>query len=105
MAISTVVGTAAASGDNTLIAAPAADKRLVVTGFVVQNESAVSTTIILKSGSTAVRRALLKNQGDGLGLAFEAGREWKLGAGEALVLNLSGANSHGYTVDYWTEAV
>lgn len=103
--LTTTTGTAASSGDNTLVAAPGASTRLVVVGLVVQNESSTATTIILKSGSTAKRRALLKAQGDGLGLTFDAGREWKLGTNEALVLNLSGANSHGYTVDTYTEAV
>lgn len=98
----TVTGTFAASGDNTLVAAPVAGSRLVIVGLTVQNESAVSTTIILKSGATAKRRALLKNQGDGLGLTFAPGREWLLDLASALVLNLSGANSHGYTVDYYT---
>jgi hypothetical protein len=103
--LTTVTGTKAAAGDNELIAAPAAGNRLVIVGLTVQNESAVATTVILKSGATAKRRALLQNQGDGLGLAFPAGREWRLGTAQALVLNLSGANSHGYTVDYYTEAV
>lgn len=98
-------GTKAASGDNTLIAAPGAGNRLVVQLILIQNESAVATTVQLKSGSTVCYRHLLQNQGDAFGRAHERSREWRLGANEALVLNLSGANSHGYNVEYWTEAV
>jgi len=36
---------------------------------------------------------------------FPAGREWRLPDGTALNLNLSAANSTGYTVEYRTEAV
>lgn len=97
--------TFAASGDNTVIAAPGAGYRLVVKIIAVQNESDTATTILLKSGANTQRRALLQNQGDGIAWAFETGYEWRLGENEALVLNLSGANSHGVTVDYITEGV
>lgn len=98
-------GTKAASGDNTLVAAPGAGNRLVVQMFMVQNESATATTCLLKSGSTTRYRKLLQNQGDDFGRAFQIGREWRLGENEALVLNLSGANTHGWAAEYWTEAV
>jgi len=103
--ITTTAATHANSGDNTVIAAPAAGNRLVIKAIVVQNESATATTILLKSGSNTKRRALLQNQGDGVAWVFGRGDEWRLGTAEALVLNLSGANSHGVTVDYLTEAV
>lgn len=100
-----MAGTAASSGDNTLVAAPGAGNRTVVQLFVVQNESTTATTALVKSGSTTRYRKLLQSQGDDFGRAFERGREWRLGENEALILNLSGANSHGYTVESWTEAV
>jgi len=95
----------AASGDNTVVAAPGANKRTVVKTILVQNESETATTILLKSGANTKRRALLQNQGDGVAWSFGRGDEWCLGTNEALILNLSSANSHGVTVDYWTEAV
>jgi hypothetical protein len=101
--ITTVAGTASTSGDNTLVAAPGSGVKLVIVAFTIQNESTTATTILLKSGSTTKRRALLQSQGDGYGVVFPAGREWKLGTNEALVLNLSGANSHNYTVDHYSE--
>lgn len=103
--IRTYTGTAAAvaaSGDQTLVAAPAAGNHLVVKDLVVQNESAVETTIILKSGSTAKWRSKLVANA-ALALSFSEGEEWRLGSAEALVLNLSGANSHGYSIRHRTE--
>jgi hypothetical protein len=97
-------GTAALSGDNTLVAAPGANIRLVVTAFTIQNESATATTMILKSASTNRWRVLGQAQGDGLAMTFPVGQGWKLAANEALLLNLSGANSCGYSVQYYTEA-
>lgn len=95
-------GTKAASGDNELVAAPASGDRLAVKELVVQNESTTETTVILKSGSTAKWRGKLAANAS-LALSFESGEEWRLGTAEALVLNLSGANSHGYSVRYFTE--
>jgi hypothetical protein len=103
--LSYATGTASTSGDNTLVSAPGASNRLVVTAFVIQNESSTATTMILKTGSTNRFRLLAQNQGDGLSIVFPVGQSWKLGTNEALVLNLSGANSCGYSVQYYTEAV
>ena len=100
-----IAGTKNASGDNTLIAAPGAGMNIVVSSIVIQNESAIPTTILLKSGSTVLMRHLLQNQGDVFGRAWENGAELELGDNEALILNLSAANSHGYNVEYWTESV
>lgn len=98
-------GTAASSGDNTIIAAPAAGNRLVIHELQVQLEAATATTILIKSGSTTIRRLYAGSQGDGILLQPDPGKEIRLGAAEALVLNLSGANSVGYSVRYTTEAV
>ena len=99
-------GTKAASGDNTLVAAPASGYRLVIKGWHVQNESSTATTTLLKDGaSSTLYRYLAQNQGDGIGRVYEQGFELRLTAATALILNLSGANSHGYWVEYWTEAV
>lgn len=101
-----VTGTKSSSGDNTaLIAAPGAGYRIIIASIVLQNESANATTLILKSGTTAFWRVLAQAQGDGLALQFDSSLEWRLGANEALVLNLSGANSCGYSVAYYVEAV
>lgn len=99
-----VTSTAASSGDNTLVAAPAAGSHIVVKDIIVQNESSTDTTVILKSGSASVWRAkLLGSLAASLAMSFRTGEEWRLGSAEALVLNLSGANSHGYSVRYRVE--
>jgi len=102
--ISLATGTAASSGDNTLVAAPGSGMRTVVTAIIVQEESGTATTMIVKQGSTAKVRFLGQNQGDGLAWRFPAGRPWKLPDNAVLVLNLSGANQVGYTVEYYQEA-
>lgn len=96
-------GTKASAGDNEIIAAPTAGYRIVLINLCVQNESAIATTMILKDGATAIRRVLGKNQGDGVVIAYPAGREKRLATATALNLNLSGANSCGYSVDYFVE--
>jgi hypothetical protein len=100
-----VSGYCSVSGDNTLIAAPAqGTARIVVKRFVIENESATATTMILKdgNGNEAFRR-LGQNQGDGLAAEFDTGHEWRLDPGTALILNLDGANQCGYSIGYWLE--
>lgn len=99
--ITRVTGTKADSGDNTLVASPGAGYRLVLLYLQVQNETTTATTCIFKWGSTAVGRVLAQNQGDGLIRDYEDFPAIMPEA-TALVLNLSGANSHGYTVNYVT---
>lgn len=102
--VGVVCGTKAVAGNNTLVAAPAAGYRLVVWSFVIQNESATATTMILKDAVDRWR-VLGQNQGDGLAMAFDAQQPWRLNAATALTLNLSGANSCGYSIQYSVEPV
>ncbi len=98
-------GSAAVSGDNTLIGAPGAGRRIVVAGFVMQNESATARTMRLYDGAANQGfRVLGQNQGDGLAWQLPAGREWKLPENTALLLNLDGATQCGWTVMYWIES-
>lgn len=97
-------GTKASSGNNEVVAAPGAGYRLVVKELVIQNESSTETTVILKSASTSIWRGKLAANAS-LALSFATGEEWRLGTNEALNLDLSGANSHGYSGRYYTEAV
>lgn len=95
--------TEADSGDNTIIAAPGSGYRLVITDIQVQNASSTATTVILKNGSTAVWAVLLQNQGDALSVSFDGDRFWELSENTALVINLSGANSHYVNVYHYIE--
>lgn len=96
-------GTAASSGDNTLVAAPAAGRRLVLRKLQVQLEAATATTGLIKFGSTVVDRIYMASAGDGKIDVWNDGRA--LPEATALVLNLSGANSCGYVVEYLTESI
>ena len=98
--ITRAAGAAASSGDNTIVAAPAAGYALVLFYLHVQNESTTGTTALVKHGSDTVGRALLQAQGD----MWLRGYEYPviMPAATALVVNLSGANSHNYTVEYTT---
>lgn len=95
-------GTKSSSGNNEVVATPGAGKRLVVKDLLVQNESSTDTTVLLKSGSTTKWRAVLAGKAS-ISLSFDRGDEWRLGINEALNLDLSGANSHGYSIRYTTE--
>ena len=101
--ITYVTGTIAISGDNTIVAAPTGGNSIYITHLVLQNESATATTIILKDSSNRLR-CLGQTQGAGLALTFPERRELKLAANTALILNLSGANSCGYSIGYYTGA-
>lgn len=94
-----VSGTAAVAGNNTLIAAPAAGYRITVYALYLQNESATATTCILRD-FVARWRALLAQYG-----WFILRSPWRLNEAAALTLNLSGANSHGYSIQYAIEPV
>jgi hypothetical protein len=101
--ISYKTGTVSTSGDNTIVAAPGTGLSIYITHLVLQNESATATTIILKDSGNRLR-CLGQTQGSGLALTFPERRELKLVANTALILNLSGANSVGYSIGYYTGA-
>lgn len=104
-ALTTISGTKSSSGDNQLVAAPGATTYIYVVSFTIQNESSVATTMTLRSGTTSNGwRWLGHSQGDGLSKDFPIARPWRLNANEALNLNLSGANSCGYSVMYYVGA-
>lgn len=104
--LTTINGTKAASGDNELVAAPGAGNRLVVTAFVIQNESTTAVIMRLRSASTANGwRCLGEHQADGLSMVFPAGEGWELNENEALNLELSDADTCAYSVRYYTASV
>ena len=96
-------GTAGTSGDNTLIAAPGAGKQLKIVKLQLQNESSTATVNIVKFGTVAKWRIKAAADSVQLSAPIPDGEEWAVGANLALVLNLGGANSHGYNVQYYVE--
>lgn len=104
-ALTWATGAVASSGDNDLIAAPSAGQQHKIRAIQWQNETTTATTSILKFGTVAKWRLRAKDDGNGVLLVLRKGEEWAVGDGLALKLNLSGANSHGYSVAYYTEAI
>lgn len=96
-----ITGTKNASGDNTVITG-AADRQIVIKDMVIQNESSTESTILIKNGSTTIWRAVLEGK-KAMSFSFVAGEELVLDAGSSLVLNLSGALSHGYNIRYYVK--
>ena len=98
-----VTGTIATTGDNTIVVAPGSGLSIYVTHILIQNESATSTTVIVKDTANRIR-FLAQTQGALFSAIFPGRREIKLTANTALILNLSGANSIGYSIGYYTAA-
>lgn len=98
-------GTCATSGDNTIIAAPGAGKKLVICAYHIQNETSNATTAIFKTGSTALRRVRMSSDGDGIDRELTPEQFIHCGTNEAFIINLSGANSCGYSIVSYTTGV
>jgi len=103
--IQTVSGTKSAAGDNTLIAAPGAGKRIVITFLLIQNKSTTSSTAKLLFDTTQKRELLAPYDGVGLTEEFFPFYWLTGGANEPLILNLSDAVEWTYSVDYFVEDV
>lgn len=101
-------GTVASSGDNTVmdisaLAGYSSGDRIVITAIRIQNESSTSTTVVIKNGATSIARVLCETKGSGVDRQYPVGRELRLSANADLVLNLSGANSIGHSIEYFLE--
>jgi hypothetical protein len=93
-----LTGTVSASGNTTLIAAPGAGYQLVLQKLLVQNATSTATTVILKAGATS--QITIRTPADGDGLLDTFDPTWLVAEDTALVINLSGANTHVWTVRY-----
>lgn len=96
--------TASSSGDNTVIAAPGAGRRIVYRKIKVVNTTTMAVTVIVKYGSTSKKTAVLAAQ-VGSGEIFYEEDGVGLPANTALVLNLSAAVAVSYDLEYLTESV
>lgn len=102
-ALQRYTGTAAAL-TTVLIPAPGAGLRIVVRYWVLQNETATPSTMILSNGGAPAFRYLGQNQGDGMAAFFAAGDDWEIAANTAVNLILSAAVQWGYSIGFWVEA-
>lgn len=97
-------GTKATSGNTAIIPAPAAGYRICVYTVYIQNETSTPTTLQLIDQVMRFRH-VLSDATMNFVLGFELINPWKLNEATALTLNLSGANSHNYSVQYSIEPV
>jgi hypothetical protein len=97
--------TAGSSGDNTLISAQGAGVRICIRAIRVQNITANATTILIKDGAAGSTLAIIRTTADGIGLSevYPFGTEIRLSSNTALVANLSGANNHQFSIQWFGE--
>lgn len=76
---------------------------IVIGSIIIQNTTTNPTTITLKAGNSTFLQVLAQNQGDGIAIIYPRKMEPRLGNGNALLLNLSGNNSHNYNIGWWLE--
>lgn len=94
------------SGDNTIIAAPPAGQRLVISAFRVQSQSQFSIAGQIKSGTaTILARVRSTAEGTGLSEVYPLGSELRLGTSQALIFNQDVAQSQEISVVSWIETV
>lgn len=101
----TACGTGASSGDNTAIALVSA-KKIVLVSVMLQGLTTTATTIKLTDGAsgTVICQVLAQNQGDGMLIVYPPDARPKLTTATAAIVNLSGANSCGWNITYYTES-
>jgi hypothetical protein len=98
--------TISSSNDNTVIAAPSAGVRIVITKLRIQGSSGVATSCLIKDGaSTTLERIRTTNDGTGLSEVYGFSEAIRLSAATAFVINLSAANTHEVSVAYYLETV
>lgn len=98
-----ITGTVSSFGDNTVMAAPGAGRRIVYRKIKVVNTTSTAVTVVVKYGATSKKTAVLDAQvGSGEIFYEEAGV--KMPENTALVLNLSGAIATSYDLEYLTES-
>lgn len=103
--VTTVTGTVATSGSNTIVAAPGVGQRIVLDEIFVQLEASTPTVVLVQNSAATIWRLRLVADGDHALWSFPEGKEHRLFENGALVLNLSGANQVGYTARYRLETV
>lgn len=92
-------------GDSTIIAASGADTQIVLTAISVQNESSSDTTAVLKNNQTPFFRAVMPQKGSRIDRIYPVDARYRLSANSPLILNLSGANAIGFSIDYYLEQI
>jgi len=103
--IQSFAGAKAGNGDQLVIGPPAAGQEMVIVSYSVINGTAVSTTWQLKAGGVPFASSIGAAVGAGVTVTLDKGRELRLGSGNNLILNLSGANSHVLSILYYIDDI
>ncbi len=103
-------GTRNTSGDGTaVIAAPGAGLRIVIYGWRIQAEVDGDQTVLLKSGSTSLKRFFMATKAQGivedLSGENETDKRVYCGANEAVFVNLLNPLAMNYDIDYYVDGV
>jgi hypothetical protein len=97
--------TFSSSGDNTILSAPGAGIRIVISDYKIQNNTATSAVALVKKGSTIVDRLKCASEGDGVVREYPSDKELELPENTAFVVNLSGALEFFISGRYRTENI
>ena len=104
----TIEGTVSAAGNNLVGPTPAANERICIYAFSLQNESATPSVCIMKDGIAPAAgrwRVRGQNQGDGLAMIFDGQHPIRLSVGNRIVLNLDVAATWNYSFQIDRETV
>ena len=99
-----IYATISASGDETVISAPGADKEIYIKEIQIQAEADGDNIILFKRGSTTFRRIKLISDGDGWNASYPSDNGVHVGENVALVINLSAALATNYYIHYEVRA-
>lgn len=94
----------ATSGDNLIITTPVAGSRIVITKIRIQGTSGIATSVLLKNGSIVIARLRTTQDGSGLSEVYGFSDAIRLSAASAFILNLSAANAHSVSLEYYLES-
>jgi hypothetical protein len=102
------IGTRNTSGDGSaVIAAPGAGLRIVIFNWRVQAEADGDQVVLLKSGSTSLKRFFMATKAQGivedLSGENETDKRVYCGANEAVFVNLSASLAMNYDIEYYVD--
>lgn len=100
----TTTSTSSSSGDNTMLAAPGAGRRIVWRKIKLVNTTANAMTCIIQYGATSKMTSVLDAQ-IGAGEIYYEEEGEALPENTALILDLSAANAIAWDLTYLTESV
>lgn len=97
-----VVGTKATVGSTTVIAAPGAQRQIVIDSIILQNETDnVQTILLLNTAGSQLQRVVAPLTGNGIA---RSKLRWPVGENLGVVVSISAAFQVGYSISYYYES-